>query len=102
MIVLLLITLILEMTTDGPRFVVWSSESTHIYVQVDALDGATVQSPTIYQLDLGKGEGFGRTIQASAPGSIRVRVWDGGEQPSADQSIILPAHRMYAPLIIGP
>ena len=94
---LALITLTLTMTADGLQFTVWSDTPAAIVIQVNGIDGATVQSPTIYTPTLGAGEGFGSTLQVSAPGSIRVRVWDGATDPSADQTFPLPAHHFYLP-----
>lgn len=99
-LLLAVITLTLTLTADGLQFVVWSDTPTTVYIQLDGQSGASV-SPTIFQTDLGAGEGFGRTVLIHAPGSIRVRVWDGGEEPSADQTIQLPTYPTYIPLVHG-
>lgn len=96
------ITLSLAMTADGLLFIVQSDSPTTVYIQLDTQDGATVQDAIIYQVELGAGEGFGRTVHVQGPGSVRVRVWDGSAAPSADQAIALPARHTYLPLVHGP
>jgi hypothetical protein len=83
----------------GVLFIVASDAPRHLYVQVDGAGGARIQSPIIYEYDIGAGELFGRTIEVYGPGSVRVRVWDGGTDPSADTTFQLPTRRVYVPLI---
>jgi hypothetical protein len=83
----------------GVSFVVHSDAPRHLYIQVDSAGGARVQSPTIYEYDIGAGELFARNIEVSGPGAVRVRVWDGGTDPSADTTYQLPTRRVYVPLI---
>lgn len=95
------VTLDATMTTDGLRFVVQSDAPRHFYVQLDPVGGATIQSPIIYEFDLDAGESFGRVVSVSGPGSVAVRVWasDGGEDPVAEQVVVLPTRRTYLPLL---
>jgi hypothetical protein len=83
----------------GVLFIVASDAPRHLYVQVDGAGGARIQSPIIYEYDIGAGELFGRTIEVYGPGSVRVRVWDGGADPSADTTYQLPTRRVYMPLM---
>lgn len=99
LVLLAVLTLTLTPNENGVLFVIASDAPRHIYVQVDSAGGARVQSPTIYEYDIGAGEFFARTIEVYGPGSIRVRVWDGGEGPSQDQTFELPTHRLYVPRI---
>ncbi len=93
------ITLTLTPNEYGVLFVIQSDTPRHLYVQIDSAGGARLQSATIYEYDIGAGELFGRTIEAYGPGSVRVRVWDGGADPSADTTFQLPTMRTYLPLM---
>lgn len=90
----LLITLVLTFTTDGLQVVVQSDTPAQVYIQVDNAE------PTIRLCNLGAGEACGFTAHAGSLTSyMRVRVWDGSTDPSADQIVIPPApHRTYVPL----
>jgi hypothetical protein len=83
----------------GVFFVIASDAPRHLVVQIDAAGGAQIQSPTLYEYDIGAGELFGRNIEVSGPGSVRVRVWDGGGEPAADTTYELPTRRVYLPLL---
>lgn len=95
------VTLDTTLTDGNLSFVVQTDAPRSFYVQIDTIGGASTQAPTIYQFELAAGEQFGRTIPVFGPGSIAVRVWasDGGEPPTVEALIPLPAHHIYMPLI---
>ena len=93
------ITLTMLSNPFGLFFVVASDAPRHLYVQIDGEGGATIQSAAIYEYDIGAGELFGHQIEASGPGAVRVRVWDGDTAPAADTTFPLPTVRVYVPLI---
>ena len=92
--IILLITLVLTFTSDGVRITVTTdAPAHHIYIQADNA------APLIRLCDLDTGESCGFTAYAPLASSLRVRVWDGGTNPSAEQTIQIPApHRVYVPL----
>ena len=91
----------LEFVTNeyGVLFVIASDAPHQLYVQIDSVGGARIQSPTIYIYAIGADELFGRNIEAYGPGSVRVRVGAGETDPIADATYQLPAYRVYMPLL---
>ncbi len=106
---MLAILLSLLLTASGLQITVQSPAGCHpCYVQIDPSDGLSA-APQIFQFDLAPGDSFGATVNvAPVPGlhangeRVRVRVWDGGEGPSADQTIAIAVaplpERVYLPL----
>ncbi len=93
------VVLTMQPNQDGVAFIVASDAARHLYIEIDPAGGAQLQSPVQYQYDIGAGELFARNIEVYGPGSVRVRVWDGGAEPSADTTFQLPTRHVYLPLM---
>lgn len=95
------VTLDATLTDHTLSFTVHTDAARHFYVQVVPSEGASTQSPTIYEFDLKASESFGRVLPVIGPGRVAVRVWtsDGGTPPVAETVLSLPTRRLYLPLI---